>query len=67
MVKQHTILIVEDEARTTKIMRLYLEQAGYGVIIGADGVEGIQLFEREAPDLILLDVMLPEVDGWQVC
>jgi len=61
------ILIIEDEANITQVIRLYLEQAGYTVLSAADGVAGLELHAREHPDLVILDLMLPALDGMEVC
>ncbi len=61
------ILIVEDEANIRELMRLYLEREGYAVVEAGNGVEGVKLFKTEKPDMILLDVMMPVMDGWTVC
>jgi two-component system, OmpR family, response regulator ResD len=61
------ILVIEDEANIAQILRLYLEQAGYTVLTASDGVAGIELHAREHPDLVILDLMLPALDGMEVC
>ena len=61
------ILLVEDEARLARTVRLYLEQAGYEVAAVEDGALALPAFRRERPNLIILDVMLPNVDGWEIC
>lgn len=61
------ILIIEDEANITQVIRLYLEQAGYAVLSATDGVAGLELHAREHPDLVILDLMLPALDGMEVC
>jgi DNA-binding response OmpR family regulator len=61
------ILVIEDEANIAQILRLYLEQAGYAVLTASDGVAGIELHAREHPDLVILDLMLPALDGMEVC
>ncbi|HIX90242.1 MAG TPA: response regulator transcription factor [Candidatus Agathobaculum pullicola] len=61
------ILIVEDEANIRELLRLYLEREGYAVIEAANGVEGIKMWKSEKPDMLLLDVMMPVMDGWAVC
>lgn len=61
------ILLVEDEARISRTVRLYLEQAGFAVVVVDDGVMAIPAFRRERPQLIILDLMLPNIDGWEVC
>jgi two-component system alkaline phosphatase synthesis response regulator PhoP len=61
------ILVVEDETQITRTLRLYLEQAGYQVVIIADGALAMPAFRHERPDLVILDLHLPHVDGWEVC
>jgi DNA-binding response OmpR family regulator len=63
----HTILVVDDEARIAKLVRDYLERAGFGVLTARDGEMALTLARREQPDLIILDLMLPGVDGLDVC
>ncbi|MFB0846491.1 response regulator transcription factor [Paenibacillus oleatilyticus] len=62
-----TILIVEDENILREIMKDYLLEEGYRVIEAIDGKQAISLFQEHEVDLILLDIMLPELDGWSVC
>jgi two-component system alkaline phosphatase synthesis response regulator PhoP len=62
-----TILVVEDEARIVKLVRDYLERAGFDVLSALDGEIALTLARREQPDLIILDLMLPGVDGLDVC
>ncbi|WP_071396353.1 response regulator transcription factor [Bacillus tuaregi] len=64
---QRTILIVEDEDILREIMKDYLLNAGYRVLEAADGKEALARFEEEEIQLIILDIMLPELDGWTVC
>ncbi len=61
------ILVIEDEANIVDLIRLYLEQAGYAMISAADGITGLELHAREKPDLVILDLMLPALDGMEVC
>jgi DNA-binding response OmpR family regulator len=61
------ILVIEDEANIAQILRLYLEQSGYAVLTASDGVAGLELHAREHPDLVILDLMLPALDGMEVC
>lgn len=61
------ILIVEDEANIRELLCLYLEREGYTVIEAENGVEGIKQWKSEKPDMLLLDVMMPVMDGWTVC
>ena len=62
-----TILIVDDEKSIVDILKFNLEQAGYAAICAYDGAEGLKLARERNPDLILLDVMLPGMDGFSVC
>ena len=62
-----SVLIVEDDHNIADLLRLYLEKDGYEVRIAADGLKGMEAYHKEKPDLILLDVMLPGMDGWAVC
>jgi DNA-binding response OmpR family regulator len=61
------ILLVDDEPEILEICRDYLKASGYDVVIAKDGVQGLATFRREKPDLIVLDLMLPEMDGLDVC
>jgi len=62
-----TILVVDDEANIRDLARLYLEKEGYQVITAVDGREALELVEQSPPTLMVLDLMLPEIDGWEVC
>ncbi len=61
------MLIADDNNQITSILAEYAKKDGYEVIIAKDGAQALALFESEAPDLLLLDVMMPEKDGFQVC
>lgn len=61
------IMIVDDDVNICELLRLYLEKEEYNPIIVNDGLTAIEMFNKESPALILLDVMLPGMDGWQVC
>lgn len=61
------VLVVEDDSNIAELLRLYLEKDGFDVFLAADGGEGIRRAQELQPDLILLDIMLPVVDGWVVC
>jgi DNA-binding response OmpR family regulator len=61
------ILVVEDDRKTANLIRLYLQQAGYTVNIAADGNKALDIAHNWQPELILLDLMLPEIDGLEVC
>ncbi|MDR0906759.1 MAG: response regulator transcription factor [Oscillospiraceae bacterium] len=60
-------LIIEDDDNIAELLRLYLEKDGFEVAAAANGAVGISEFERVAPDIVLLDIMLPVMDGWAVC
>ena len=62
-----TVLIVEDDRNIADLLRLYLEKEGYTVVIAPDGMRGVEQFRTVHPSLVLLDVMLPGLDGWGVC
>ena len=61
------LLIVDDDRNICEILRLYFENEGYEVKTAQDGAEGVNLFKVYEPDLVLLDIMMPKKDGWQVC
>ena len=63
---QKKILIVDDDNNICELLRLYLEKDGYVTVIANDGEAAIAKFHTEEPDLVLLDIMLPKLDGWQV-
>ena len=62
-----SVLIVEDDRNIAELLQLYLEKEGYAVTIAADGGQGLEKFRAIQPDLVLLDVMMPVMDGWAVC
>lgn len=61
------ILVVDDDQNICELLRLYLEKEGYAVKSVNDGVSAVNAFKQENPDLMILDIMLPKLDGWQVC
>ena len=61
------ILVVDDDANICDLLKRYFENEGYEVKTANDGMEGISFFKLYEPDLVLLDIMLPKKDGWQVC
>lgn len=65
--KQATILVVDDEPRIVRLVRSNLEPAGYKLLTAADGEQGLRMAEMHDPDLIILDIMMPGMDGWEVC
>jgi CheY-like chemotaxis protein len=60
------ILVVEDEKQTQRVLAVVLDQAGYGVEFASDGLEGLLKIESRRPQLVILDLMLPVIDGWEV-
>ncbi|HYU14452.1 MAG TPA: response regulator transcription factor, partial [Candidatus Acidoferrum sp.] len=62
-----TILVVDDERHIVDLLRLYLEKEGYAVVAAGDGEEALALHARHDPDLVVLDLMLPRIDGFDVC
>ena len=62
-----SVLIVEDEKRIAELLQMYLEKEGYAVTVAADGGQGLEKFRAIRPDIVLLDVMMPVMDGWTVC
>ena len=60
-------LVIEDDKNIAELLRLYLEKDGFEVSIASDGGQGLRLAGEVEPDVILLDIMLPVMDGWQVC
>ena len=61
------ILLIDDDPNICDLIKIYLENEGYEVKVASDGVEGLTYFKMYEPDLVLLDIMLPKKDGWQVC
>ena len=61
------ILIVDDDSNICELLRMYLEKDGFDTAVASDGEEAISVAARYNPDLILLDIMMPRLDGWQVC
>ncbi len=61
------IMVIDDDVNICELIRLYLEKEKYSVVIVNDGLEAVSTFSEVKPDLVLLDIMLPGLDGWQVC
>ena len=61
------IMVVDDDGNICELLRLYLEKEGFETVTVSDGAKAVELFDTEKPDLMLLDVMMPKLDGWQVC
>lgn len=64
---RNTVLIVDDEINICELIRLYVEKEGYNAVISTDGIDALNKFKQVRPDIVLLDIMLPGKDGWQVC
>ena len=64
---KQTVLIVDDEVNICELIRLYVEKEGYHAVIANDGQTAVDQFKALLPDIVLLDIMLPVRDGWQVC
>jgi DNA-binding response OmpR family regulator len=63
----HTVLLIEDEMRIARWTQTYIENAGYTCLWASNGTDGLHMALRESPDLVILDIMLPGMDGWEVC
>ncbi|MDY3812527.1 response regulator transcription factor [Eubacterium sp.] len=61
------ILVVDDDLNICELLKLYLENDGFVVYTANDGKQAVDMFKNKTPDLVLLDIMLPKMDGWQVC
>ena len=62
-----TVLVVEDDRNIAELLQLYLQKEGYAVAVAYDGGQGVEVFRSVKPDLVLLDVMMPVMNGWEVC
>jgi DNA-binding response OmpR family regulator len=67
MNKQANVLVIEDDPALCELITLYAKKSGYRVSIANNGMTGLDLFYEHSPDLVILDIMLPEMDGWEVC
>ena len=65
--QKEKILVVDDDKNICDLLRMYLEKEGYAVAMAHNGIDAVNAFNASNPDLILLDIMLPQLDGWQVC
>lgn len=61
------ILVADDDRNICELLRMYLEKEGFAVVLAGNGEEALSKFDEEEPDILLLDVMMPKLDGWQVC
>jgi two-component system alkaline phosphatase synthesis response regulator PhoP len=66
-VNKKRILVVDDEGEMVKAIQIRLERADYEVLVACDGMEALDKAHREKPDLIILDLMLPKIDGYKIC
>lgn len=64
---KYKILVVDDDTNICELLRLYLEKEGFETVVANDGEQAVEYANKYTPDLILLDIMLPKLDGWQVC
>ena len=62
-----SVLVVEDDKNIAELLQMYLEKEGYAVTVAHDGGAGLSKFRAIKPDLVLLDVMMPVMDGWSAC
>lgn len=65
--QREKILVVDDDKNICELLRMYLEKEGYVVVMAHNGLDAVNTFNTDNPDLVLLDIMLPQLDGWQVC
>jgi len=65
--QKEKILVVDDDRNICDLLRMYLEKEGYAVAMAYNGRDAVNMFNSENPDMVLLDIMLPQLDGWQVC
>lgn len=61
------ILIADDDAHIAELIKVYFEKDGFTTVVANNGKKAVELFKSEAPSIVILDVMMPEMDGWQVC
>jgi two-component system KDP operon response regulator KdpE len=66
-VTKPAVLVIEDDRRYRDLLNLNLSRQGFGTLLAPDGLTGLNLLEREGPDLVILDLMLPDIDGYEVC
>lgn len=67
MNKQVKVLVIEDDSYICELITLYAEKSGYIVNVANNGMKGLEMFYDNPPDLVILDIMMPEMDGWEVC
>jgi two-component system alkaline phosphatase synthesis response regulator PhoP len=64
---RYSVLVVEDDPKIAQLLKLYLEDGKFNVILASDGNEGWRFFQEQKPDVVVLDLMLPGLDGWEIC
>lgn len=64
---QHTILIIDDEQGLRELVRINLEHEGFGVLMASNAIDGLEVVREQRPDLVLLDIMMPDMDGLEAC
>ena len=67
MPDKQTVMVVDDDPNIAQLVRLYLEKEGFQVTVQSRGDDAVEAFRKNPPNLMLLDIMLPGMDGWQVC
>lgn len=67
IMKKYTVLVVDDDVRIRELLRLYLDQAGFSVMEAENGLAALLLFQQSPPDLVILDIMMPVLDGLETC
>lgn len=66
-IAKHKVLVVDDDENVVRLISLYLKREGYSVLEAQDGESAVRMHRRHRPDLVVLDIMLPGIDGWEVC
>jgi len=61
------VLVIDDDVNICELIRLYMEKEGFEVVTVYNGSKALEVFRNEAPNIVILDIMLPGADGWQVC
>jgi two-component system, OmpR family, response regulator len=67
MYMKQKVLVVDDDVNICELVRLYLEKDGYEVVVAYNGIKAVEVFKDSTPNIVVLDIMLPGMDGWQVC
>lgn len=67
MVEARKVLVIEDDIHICELIKMYLVKEGFQVLWAHDGLKGVESFKKETPHMVILDIMLPKLDGWEVC